>query len=190
MREGDRVLLRNLSERGGPGKLRSFWEQKIHVVTRKIAEDSPVYEVKPEDGSQGKRTLHRNLLFQCDHLPLERPVKKDVPKRRKRYTKKKTDQKKIMTLTPPEQFSSDSSSELELVPLNWNQDTQEENHQEESSLEDSHVSDEQDDAGSPTQVTTNGSEHRESVSVFIRIRGCPVHPQDSGHRGRGSHHQH
>lgn len=70
---GDCVLVRNLSERGGPGKLRAHWEPDIHVVLeRKGDEDSVVYAVrKQEDPSSKVRVLHRNLLLQISTEPNE-----------------------------------------------------------------------------------------------------------------------
>lgn len=90
---GSRVLVRNLTERGGPGKLRSFWEDAVHVVLRKKCEDSPVYEVKPEIGKGRTRMLHRNLLLPCDYLPIDRGQKiPDRPSARKQGKVPKTTQ--------------------------------------------------------------------------------------------------
>ena len=68
--EGDRVLVKNLTERGGTGKLRSHWEKYVHTVKSKV-ENLPVFVVIREDGKGVERRMHRNLLLKCDYLPLE-----------------------------------------------------------------------------------------------------------------------
>jgi transposase InsO family protein len=80
---GDRVLVRNVREKGGPGKLRSYWEQEIYKVVSVKDEARVVYEVVPECKPQSKtRILHRNMLLPCDHLPMESPTRA-VPRQRK-----------------------------------------------------------------------------------------------------------
>ena len=68
---GDRALVKRLLERGGPGKLRSFWEDQFYIVIRRIEPTGAVYEVQQEDGSGRKHILHRNLLLPCPYLPSE-----------------------------------------------------------------------------------------------------------------------
>ena len=80
---GDRVLVKQLLERGGPGKLRSFCEDKVYVVIRCIEQTGAVYEEQHEDGSGHKRILHRtamNLPSEPDrNVPLKRQRQRSAP---------------------------------------------------------------------------------------------------------------
>lgn len=84
---GDRVLVRNMSGRGGPVKLRSYWEDQIHVVVSRKRESSPVYEVKPECGTERRRILHRNMLMPCDAFPLREPAQRALQRQSHRNSR-------------------------------------------------------------------------------------------------------
>ena len=58
LQPNDHVLVHNLSEWEGPGKLRAHWEDQIHRIVLQGGPDSHVYEVKPETGTGPARVLH------------------------------------------------------------------------------------------------------------------------------------
>ena len=78
---GDRVLMKNVTPRGGPGKLRSFWEPNVYRILSLVGETGVVYQIQREDGKGRIKTIHRNLLLPCEHLQspsaLSNPAKKD-----------------------------------------------------------------------------------------------------------------
>ena len=63
---GDRVLVRN-REKGGTGKLRTHWENKIYVVVERNP-NVPVYTLRPESGKQSIKRVHRNDILACNFL--------------------------------------------------------------------------------------------------------------------------
>ena len=82
---GDRVLVRNF-EKGGTGKLRSYWQDIIYVVKDKHAE-IPVYTIHPLNHARKTKKVHRNLLKKCNDLQLgshaDKKQKSDKPRRRR-----------------------------------------------------------------------------------------------------------
>ena len=56
---GDRVLMWNISEQGGTGKLRSFWENKVHIVWKTYGGNPLLYRVQAQNDPNGRtRSLH------------------------------------------------------------------------------------------------------------------------------------
>ena len=53
--------------KGGTGKLRSYWEEKVYIVVAKD-EDIPVYTIKPEVGVGTTQRVHRNNIMNCNLL--------------------------------------------------------------------------------------------------------------------------
>ena len=61
--------MKNLTERWGPGKFRSFWEQKIYRIKEKKDKDGLVYAVVEEGNPKSRvRVLHRNNLLSCEQF--------------------------------------------------------------------------------------------------------------------------
>ena len=66
---GNRALVQNMSEQGGTGKLRSFWEDKAHILLETYGENPVLYRVQAENGPNGRtRNLHDIILRSCDDL--------------------------------------------------------------------------------------------------------------------------
>ena len=88
---GDQVLIRNMRERGeGTGKLVSHWERQVFKVVDKKPE-LPVYVIENINKEGDIRTVHRNLLMECNQLPAE-VFEKEEPQVRKRVTESKKPQ--------------------------------------------------------------------------------------------------
>lgn len=103
---GDHVLVRNLLEKEGPGKLRPYWEQDIYVVVDRPLKDLPVYDVRKLNGIGRVRRLHRSLLLLCNSLPVPNTSQETRRKPAKRYRKHKP---QVI------QESSDSSSDVDVT---------------------------------------------------------------------------
>ena len=115
---GDRVLVRNLTPRGGTGKLNTFWEQAVYVIKEKKDTDGLVYSVVEQGKPNAKiRTLHRNNLMSCHNFPIS--FTDNVRNTQNKYSnsplKNRTRKNIKNTIDPFQSSNSSSDEENELV---------------------------------------------------------------------------
>ena len=131
--EGDKVLLRN-RQKGGTGKLRSFWEDSIYSVIT-VDEKIPVLTVCKEGGKP--KRIHRNNVMLCNDLfdfeekhkqpttPTTTPKsipKHTTPKQPQRITTPKpTRRSKQTTNTPLHQQTSTNTPQHQQTPTTQHQ---------------------------------------------------------------------
>ena len=68
LKEKDKVLLRNMREKGGTGKLRSHFERGMFEIIKK-RENLPVYVIRNLYNEKDIREVHRSKLLECNDLP-------------------------------------------------------------------------------------------------------------------------
>ena len=117
LKPGNRVLVRNLRERGETSKLRNFCKNVDVVIDR--MKESPVYVLKVEDGSGMERIFYRNLLLPRDLLPFEGTLSSD-----KRKKKSKSSSYRRKNSVDSETSDSDSSCDYNVYRVIPNEVTQ------------------------------------------------------------------
>ena len=110
---GDKVLVRNKREQGGPGKIRAQWEQQVYVVLDKKPSGVTHTVQKLLDNKGEKRVLHRNMRLPCELMEdlgnnQGEPLQKQSPK-----TKMKTRQNTRRVSTNMDATSEGSESDEE-----------------------------------------------------------------------------
>ena len=119
---GDKVLVRNLSPRWGPGKLWSFWEHEVVEVIQRH-ENDVTYTITTISRPEKVWTLHRNMLMPVNHIlqtvgdaPNIYFMKVKPQKKVKSAMRKEAIEKDQRDLSNPSDASESDEEELELTP--------------------------------------------------------------------------
>ena len=128
IKKGDRVLIRNV-DKGGTGKLKTFWEQRIYEVIGKH-ELVPVYTIRPLNGKKTK-IVHRNMLMKVNDLPVDtfgqkpdiQSNRKEREQKQKSWIEKKRSGKKAAIMKEKKfienTIDSESESESDIILVKY-----------------------------------------------------------------------
>ena len=98
----------------------------MYIVTQRKQQDSPVYELKPENGKGRIRVMHRNLLLPCEFLPVE---KMDPCTETRKEKKKNNSQARRQEKTEQEHSSEDEDEWRGIIGWKTDDRGQVEQHQ-------------------------------------------------------------
>ena len=111
---GDQVLVRNMRERKGKPKMRSFYEENIFKVIE-VRPDVPVYKIQNIKKAKDTRVVHRNKLLKVDELPLDVFDDKSNTKGSEKSRKKIGKEKKKQVEEKEEHLEIEDSDEEEMA---------------------------------------------------------------------------
>ena len=140
------MLLRN-REKGGTGKLRSFWETTVYRVVKKDPE-IPVYTIEPETGKKVRKRVHRNNIFKCNAIlpqEVEKIPKSQVKLQKTKNMGKRGDDKGQEWVRSESETDSDDSESLAIIRTTRHEAEAENFTNEQDSLEDEEEADADED---------------------------------------------
>ena len=112
----DYVLVRIISQREGTGKIRDFWEEKVHLIVSGIGDNGVVYKVKQEDEGDIKiRSLHRNMIMKINDMLDNFDSNVSISEKKKvKLKSRKTSNRKIIQRTDKSEETTESDEEYPL----------------------------------------------------------------------------
>ena len=88
VKPGDKVLVKNVREKGGPGKIRAFWEQDVYRVLEVQGPSDVIVKIQKENCPTGeKRVVHRNMILPCEMLDIQQMKDDTTDMKAKKVTK-------------------------------------------------------------------------------------------------------
>ena len=147
---GDAVLVKNDREKGGTGKLKSWWVEAIFKVVEKM-EGLPVYKVKNIRKSRDIRVLHRNKLMKYNDLPLD--VFEEIAENEEIQPRKAKSVKKKRTVRSKSSSESDQEDDGTIAVFI---------DRDELVVSETHSMSAEDDV--PEEIQTNESLHNENAT--------------------------
>ena len=192
---GDQVLVRNLREKTGKPKMRSYYEENLFKVVE-VRDNVHVYKIQNVNKSQDVRVVHRNKLLKVDELPIDifqEQEERKQPEKEKRQGSRQSEKQnsiqhsesveesdeQVMTV-PEDSDSSDDEAVLIVERRDWDEVLGENVPEQEVTLQE--CSDQETISGDSFVSTETEAYNEGEAASWV------PHQEDDGIQGEAVHH--